>query len=1658
NNNTTTLTTPIDTSADISVTKTALPTPMVPGTLATYTLTVKNVGPSVAQTVTLTDAIPTALTSPQYSTDGGTTWQPWAGSLSLGNLAVGASQSILVKGIVDATATTDVANTANVSSPTPDPVPANNTANVNTPVAPSADLSIVKKVLTSPVVAGQPIEYSLVISNAGPSAAQSAVVADPIVATILSPQYSTDDGSTWQPWTGSLAVGTMAVGATDTILIKGTVAPNATGILDNQATISSQTPDPNTNNNTSDVKAPITTSADVSVTKTINTTPIVAGQTIKYTLVVKNAGPSDAQNVTVTDLLASAITSPEYSLDGGTTWIPWVGTLALNTLAAGAVQNILIQGTVASSATGNLANTVTVASTTPDPNLANNTATATGPVTGSADLAIVKTVSPSPVVPGKQATYTLTVTNNGPSDAQNVTVTDSIPSAMTSPQYSTDNGVTWAPWTGSLNVGTVVSSAQVIILIRGIINSNVVSNVANTATVTSPTPDPIPSNNTSVISTPAAPSADISVTKVASPSPIVPGGNVTYTMVVKNAGPSDAQTVILTDTVVAAISQPQYSLDGGATWQPWPGNLVLGTLTVGQTQNVEIKGVVDPSTTSSVSNTVKVASPTPDPDPGNNTATIQTPVAPSADVQVTKVLTTPVVAGQQVGYVLTVTNAGPSTAQSVVLSDTIPATLLNPEYSTNGGVTWQAWTGNLVVGNMAPYAVQKVSIRAQLSSAATGNLVNTASATSPTPDPDPSNNKATVTTPIDVLADVSVVNTLNTTPVVAGAPIAYALTVKNAGPSDAQNVVLSEAVPPSILNPEYSTDNGVTWQPWTGNLSLGTLVAGTGQTILLRGTVSPSATGSLTTTATVASPTKDPNLANNTSSNTVQITTSADVGIAKTSTPNPAIPGNPITYTLTVTNAGLSDAQSVLVTDAVASSLDTPEYSLDGGSTWQPWVGSLNIGILPANKSQVIKITGTVNKGVTGNLTNTASITSITPDPNPANNTVTIRTLVNKIDLIKTASTTGAVLGDTISYTLKVVNNGEVVAENMVVQDVLPVGLTYANNLQVGGVPTAGDITVGVTIGNVAVGQTVLITFDAKVTSIPEDTQVENQGSANYVYRKDSASAPIPGTALSNINQVTLYSPKLDMTKVASTPSVVVGEAFVYTIKATNSGDITLNNVKVTDNLPASFMVQGITVDGVAISGDIRAGINIGTLAIGQTKTVEVTIEVANTANISTFNNVVKGVGEALVNPNQPPYKIPGEGTDTAGIALYNPTLVIVKSADKANVIVGDVVTYTLNVTNSSNPILNNIAFNNVMISDLLPAGLEFISGSMNIVGGNILTGVNIGTLGIGETKVVTFQAKVISADPRPIVNTATGSFEYTLPGRPMQVGTTTSNPYTLQITVVSLKLVKTADEATVSLGDTVTYTVMLTNTGEVPVSGVVFTDQLPAQMNFVEGSFTLNGQVVNNVDLAVGIIIPSIGVGQTITLKYQAEVTGSNCSGMLVNAAQATYEYKLADGTTGTLMTDDVSNSVSLQMNISTFKQMSIENYLCIPEAKPDIEAINNATGTIDIGSMNVIETTQGISVEGQNLTGYKLIVRGTLNLVIEYTALNEIQSVHSAHYSVPFSTFIILPKDYSIGRRIEIDSLVEDIYYNAIDIRKFFTNTTVLINAKILSCQFKK
>ena len=121
-------------SADISVVKTASPSPVTAGQLLTYTLQIANAGPDAAQAVTLTDNVPSTLSGVQFSIDGGVTYNPWSSPYIIGTLAAGASITIFIRGTVSTTATGNITNTATVSSTTPDPNPNNNTSSVTTPV------------------------------------------------------------------------------------------------------------------------------------------------------------------------------------------------------------------------------------------------------------------------------------------------------------------------------------------------------------------------------------------------------------------------------------------------------------------------------------------------------------------------------------------------------------------------------------------------------------------------------------------------------------------------------------------------------------------------------------------------------------------------------------------------------------------------------------------------------------------------------------------------------------------------------------------------------------------------------------------------------------------------------------------------------------------------------------------------------------------------------------------------------------------------------------------------------------------------------------------------------------------------------------------------------------------------------------------------------------------------------------------------------------------------------------------------------------------------------------------------------------------------------------------------------------------------------------
>lgn len=257
-------------------------------------------------------------------------------------------------------------------------------------------------------------------------------------------------------------------------------------------------------------------------------------------------------------------------------------------------------------------------------------------VAANADVAVVKTASPVPVEPGSTLTYTIGVTNRGPSPAENVRLTDAVPPVLSMVEFSTDNGFTWQSWSGSYEIGTLANGASRTILIRGLVTSSAAGSIINTAAVTSTTPDPDLSNNTSTTETPVVEQADISVVKLGSPNPVTPGGLLTYTVTVSNAGPGAAVNTTLTDNVPAQLTNVEFSTDNGVTFRPWGGILSLGVLEPGFVLNVLIRGTVSPSASGTITNTAVVNSTTPDPNPDNNTSTENTPVTASADLSVTK--------------------------------------------------------------------------------------------------------------------------------------------------------------------------------------------------------------------------------------------------------------------------------------------------------------------------------------------------------------------------------------------------------------------------------------------------------------------------------------------------------------------------------------------------------------------------------------------------------------------------------------------------------------------------------------------------------------------------------------------------------------------------------------------------------------------------------------------------------------------------------------------------------------------------------------------------------------------------------------------------------------------------------------------------------------
>ncbi|MFJ8045769.1 hypothetical protein ACIRBX_35190 [Kitasatospora sp. NPDC096147] len=1317
--------------------KVLLTDPVVPGQEIRWRVTVTNNGPSVARGVVVRDQVPAGVSNPSMSADAaGGADCPIAGGVAVCpavELAVGGSASWTLSGTLSPDATVTPTNVVTVMGG-PDPVSPTRTAVASPSNSPSplARLSVSKVLLTDPVVPGQEIRWRVTVTNNGPSVARGVVVRDQVPAGVSGASMSADAGGAScaiSNGTATCPAVELAVGASVSWTLSGTLSPDATVTPTNVVTVMGG-PDPASPTRTA-VASPSSSPSAVarlSVSKVLLTDPVVPGEQVQWRVTVTNNGPSRARDVVVRDTVPTGVSGASMRADGGGADCPiadGVATCPAVELAVGASSSWTLTGVLDSDATSTPANSVVVTGG-PDPVSPTRTAVASPSSSPSAvaRLSVAKVLLTDPVVPGQQVQWRVTVTNDGPSRARNVVVSDQVPAGVSSASMSADAGGASCPisnGTATCPAVELAVGASASWTLSGTLSPDATVTPVNAVVVTGG-PDPVSPTRTAVASPSNSPSplARLSVSKVLLTDPVVPGQEIRWRVTVTNNGPSRARDVVVKDQVPGGVEAASMKRDVDGAPCPISGGVATCPaieMAVGSTVTYTLAGVLDSNATSTPVNSVVV---TGGPDPVSPTRTaVASPTnsfSPQARLTVSKVLLTdPVVPGQDIRWRVTVTNNGPSVARSVVVTDQVPVGVSNPSMSADAEGTSCSIADDVVTCPAVELAVgssDSWTLSGTLSPDATVTPTNVVTVTG---GPDPASpTRTAVASPTNSpspQARLTVSKVLLTDPVVPGQPVRWRVTVTNEGPSRARDVVVSDQVPVGVSNPSMSADADGAGCPVVGGVATCPAVeiaAGATLSWTLTGVLDADATSTpvnvvvvtggpdpVTPTRTaVASPTSSPSPL-------------ARLSVSKVLLTDPVVPGQDIRWRVTVTNGGPSVARDVVVRDQVPAGVAGAVMSPDVGGGACPIVDG--VATCPAvelavGASRSWTLSGTLSPDATVTPTNTVVVTG---GPDPAEPTHTaVASPTNspspqaRLTVSKVLLTDPVVPGQQVQWRVAVTNNGPSRARDVVVRDTVPTGVSGASMRADGGgdCPIDGGVATCPAI-ELAAGGTVTYTLsgvlDADATVTPVNVVVVTGGPD-----------PVSPTRTAVASPSSSPSPlaRLSVSKVLLTDPVVPGQQVQWRVAVTNNGPSRARDVVVRDTVPTG--VSGASMRADDGGGDCPIAEGVATcpaveIAAGASSFWTLTGTLSPDAMVTPTNTVVVTGGP---DPAEPTHTAVASPTNSPSSQAR---LTVSKVLLTDPVVPGQEIRWRVTVTNSGPSVARD-----VVVSDQVPA--EVTGASMS--------------------------------------------------------------------------------------------------------------------------------------------------------------------------------------------------------------------------------------------------------------------------------------------------------------------------------------------------------
>ena len=1279
------------------------------GDTVTYTVTVKNEGDGNAADVVIVDTLGKGLeyisSTGNYDNKTNTiTWKV--------NLASGETKTFTV--VAKIVGYTDVTNEVTVG---------NKTAIVNVDIP---EIIPTKDVNNTTPNFGDTVEYTVTVNNNANTAAKQVVIVDTLGKGLkfinASHNGKYDEVTRTITWIVDLDAG-------ESVVFSVNATVEAYGNINNTVVVGNKS-------FTKNITVP-----EITPIKKVEITNPNFGEEITYFVSVFNSAVVDAKNVVVVDHLDKGLkyvsSSNNGVYDAATHTVTWIVDIDADS-------SLDLTVTAVAEAYGVLTNIVSV-----------------GDKSASADVTVPE------IIPGKSVdvenpnfgdtvTYTVTVANNGVVDAKQVVVRDTLDKGLkfvkATGKYTFDESTNTVTWIVDLANGesqtfyvTAVAEAYGVL-------TNIVSVGDKSASADVTVPEIIPGK-----------SVDVENPNF--------GDTVTYTVTVANNGVVDAKHVVVVDY-----------LDKGLKYVSSSNNGVYdaATHTVTWIVDIDADSSLDLTVTAVaeaygvLTNIVSV---------GDKSASADVSV-PEITLDKTVNITNPNF-GDKVDYTIKVTNDGIGDANNIVVKDVLGEGL--KFVSATGEYTWDEdsrtiiWIVDLAKGESKIFHV--IAVAEAYGVLSNNVFVGDKSAS------------ADVTVP-EIIPDktVSIANPN------FGDNVTYTVTVSNDGIGDANNVVIVDRLGEGLTFVSAS-DNGV-WDPvkrtvtWIVDLAKGeSKVFTVNATVDAYGNVSNSlVVGNKTASVNVTVPEINPNKTANIE--------------------NPNF-GDNVTYTVTVTNDGIGDANNVVVKDTLGKGLKfisaTGNYTFDEATNTITWIVDLAKG-----ESKTFKVNATVSGY--GNVTNTVIV---------GNKTFNKNVTVPEINSNKTVNNEIPNFGDNVTYSVTVTNDGIGDANNVVVCDILGKGLKFLN--------ADGNFTYDEKTG----------TITWIVDLVKGETKTFNVNVTVLSYG-DLSNKVVVGnkTVIKNITV-----PEINPGKEINIEVPNFGDNVTYTVIVNNTGKVNAIDVVVADKLGEGLTFVNASNGGV-YNETTRTITWIINLTAGETKYLYVNTTVSAYGNIT--NSVI--VGNKTFNKN-----------------VTVPEIIPVKEVNSSDIHIGDEITYTIAV---SNPGKTNAT--NIVIKDVLPEGLKFINASNG--------GVYDPATGI-ITWIVNITANS-TVDLTVVANvTKSGNITNTV-----NVGNKTANCTIESKDIADLEIHIVADKSEIYIGDSVVCTVTVINNGPSDAINTIANVFVPNTLSIISYNATKGTFDITSGKWYVG----NLTNGEKVVLTFVAKALNEGNSTVYVNVTSETFEVIL--------------------------------------------------------------------------------------------------------------------------------------------------------------------